>query len=43
VFIKKPTKEKKTSLLLSPPGEVNNCWTNARSDLSDASSQAPCA
>ena len=43
VFIKKSTKEGKTSLLLFPLDEVNNSWTNARSDLSDVSSQAPCA
>jgi hypothetical protein len=42
VFIKKSTKEKKTSLLLFPLDEVNNSWTNACSDLSDVSSQAPC-
>lgn len=32
----------KTSLLLFPLDEVNNSWTNARSDFSDVSSQAAC-
>jgi hypothetical protein len=32
----------KTSLLLFPLADINKSWTNARSDLSDVSSQAAC-
>lgn len=39
----KEVKEREqTSLLLFPLDEVNNSWTNARSDFSDVSSQAAC-
>jgi hypothetical protein len=38
----KVKEREKTSLLLFPLDEVNNNWTNARSDFSDVSSQAAC-
>ena len=38
----KVKEREKTSLLLFPLDEVNNNWTNARSDFSDVSSHAAC-